>query len=505
MIQIIDGFNLQTATPIDSRIVVADEDERLAITSAYPGLRVWQLDTSTPYFWDTLTDPVMPDWKSELDLVVTGSGNTDSIPRFETTGSPSKLIDSQISDDGSKVSIVNKLEVGGDLKVTGELDSDLNADRINDGKLQLEYLDNGGSSGNLLLLDTSGTPTWGDVGNISIGTSDTTSQVKIEPIIDSKEYRIILSDTNDTLTGLSDLALSSYANGLLIKKTTASDVCILSKGGSETNPPYSFYDGVTTTPATPLGGMYYGDDSIGFSIDGVTKLKIKADGVYIKTSSSVTPNANASGSTIGFNNINSIGVPIGGIIMWSGDPVDLGDLDNDGNLWNFRECNGGATPTQCRDTAGDYHDVVWNGDTLPNLSGRFALGSDSTYTYGQEAGSPSTSLTIDETMLPKHNHGSGTLNITSSGSHRHQLYRRGIGTLVGLDEGDMNSNKGNRQPMNIDTMDSASHTHPDTSFAGDTAYAGGNYDSAGNFQSQSPLISDTFPSYYVVTYIIRLV
>ena len=500
MIQIIDGFNLQTATPIDSRIVVADEDERLAITSAYPGLRVWQVDTSTPYFWDTVTDTGMPDWKSELDLVVTGSGNTDSIPRFETTGSPSKLIDSQISDDGSKVSIVNKLEVGGDLKVTGELDSDLNADRINDGKLQLEYLDNGGSSGNLLLLDTSGTPTWGDVGNISIGTSDTTSQVKIAPIIDSKEYRIILSDTNDTLTGLSDLALSSYANGLLIKKTTASDVCILSKGGSETNPPYSFYDGVTTTPATPLGGMYYGDDSIGFSIGGVTKLKIKADGVYIKTSSSNTPNASA--SLIGFNNINSIGVPIGGIIMWSGDPADIADL---GNLWNFRECDGFARPTQCRDTAGVNHDVVWNGgNNLPNLSGRFALGSSATYEHGDSEGE--AEVTLDETNLPYHRHGFAQNNATTdddtySNTHSHQIYIRGVGSSVGFQrdagfgrEDNKTLGSGTNGQENTDEH-TFTHIHSHT-VEGHTDYAG---------TSGSGGSVNNMPPYLVVTYIIRLV
>ena len=150
MIQIIDGFNLQTSTPIDSRIVVADDTERMAITYLYHGLRVWQLSDNTPWFYDG------SDWISELDLVVTGGGSENSIPKFETTGSPSKLIDSQISDDGSKVSIVNKLEVGGDLKFIGTLDGDLNAEKITQGKLGLEYLDNDGNEGDVLLLDSFG-------------------------------------------------------------------------------------------------------------------------------------------------------------------------------------------------------------------------------------------------------------------------------------------------------------------------------------------------------------
>ena len=133
MIQIIDGFNLQTSTPIDSRIVVADDVKRLAITSTYHGLRVWEQDTNTPYFWDGVT------WVSELDLVVTGDGTTNFIPKFKSS-SPTEIEDSQISDDGNLVTIDKNLTVSDELTF-GTLIGDLNADNITSGSLNWrEYI-----------------------------------------------------------------------------------------------------------------------------------------------------------------------------------------------------------------------------------------------------------------------------------------------------------------------------------------------------------------------------
>jgi microcystin-dependent protein len=492
MIQIIDGFNLQTATPIDSRIVVADEDERLAITSAYPGLRVWQVDTSTPYFWDTVTDTGMPDWKSELDLVVTGSGNTDSIPRFETTGSPSKLIDSQISDDGSKVSIVNNLEVGGDLKVTGVLDSDLNADRINEGKLDLQYLDNDGSEGDVLLLDTSGIPTWDSVKNISIGTSETTNQVKIEPITLDREYRIILSDTNDTLTGSSDLALSSYDNNLVIKQSTSSsDVCILAHGGTKENPPYSFYD-TTTSTATPLGGMYYSGDSIDFSIGSEPKFKIKDGGVYIEPDTTNNPSK--------FTNVkNSIGVPVGGIIMWSGDESDIGN----GDLWNYMLCDNSTVSGPFTDNYGTSFTPTYVGST-PNLVNKFIIAAGGIHDIEDEGGEDGISLDVGN--IPSHTHSFTGIDVSgetnNAGEHSHQAQAWTHGT-PGIAKGvlDFKSvNKNAQQDGVTDSKESIKNDglHKHTFSAEISGSTDGGSGTSGNS-------FDNRPRFFALAFIIRVV
>ena len=260
MIQIIDGFNLQTSTPIDSRIVVADDTERALITSTYPGLRIWQVDTNTPYFWDESTGT--PAWKSELDLVVTGvDGNvTDGkIPKF-TSINPTKIEDSQISDDGTTVTIDGILDVGGDLIFDGELIGDINADNITQGLLNLDrlYVGSGGVD-DVLQIDITGVPKFVSLSGISIGSSSTSNQVKLNDVNDSQYYRFILREESTTPLDNS-FDLYSYTTDLLLSQNSTS-MCILAHGGSKENPPYSFYD---TTSNNILGGIY-SDNSISVS------------------------------------------------------------------------------------------------------------------------------------------------------------------------------------------------------------------------------------------------
>ena len=194
MIQIIDGFNLQTPTPIDSRIVVADDTERIAITSTYAGLRIWQVDTNTPYFWDESTGT--PAWKSELDLVVTGvDGNvTDGkIPKF-TSINPTKIEDSQISDDGSTVTIDGILDVTDDLTFGGNLNGDIDAVNITTGFLNLDRLDKGsGGVDDVLQINSSGIPEFVSLAGISIGSSSTSNQVKLNNVTNTNYYKFTFS------------------------------------------------------------------------------------------------------------------------------------------------------------------------------------------------------------------------------------------------------------------------------------------------------------------------
>ena len=580
MIQIIDGFNLQTPTPIDSRIVVADDFERLAITSTYAGLRVWQVDTNTPYFWDTLTNPSTPDWKSELDLVVTGDGTTNFIPKFKSSN-PTEIEDSQISDDGNLVTIDKSLTVGDDLTF-GNLIGDLNADNITSGSLSLDriYTDSG-SSGDVLRLEIDGSDLvakWTDISGIVIGTSNITEQVNLTKINTTSRYSFIIRDISDTLSISTKTNMDSftYETDLIISEHSG-DVCILAHKGTKENPPYSFYDTTLSTSSTPTitGGMYhtgdklilsnrdslnilvdklvidkkavtfgsYGsysprirthqdptnsaepsytwwgndttgmyrpdDNVIGFCVGGGVSgvgnpiMKIDLDGVHIKTSQYDNPDAND--GTIVFNNINSIGVPIGGIIIWSGNPNDIGS----GNLWNFAECDGGSIPTITKD--GSTVDVVWSGTTLPDLEGRFALGSyGSTYESGDTAGSTNTHIT--EANLPKHSHfvdlrtgggnstqvgtdTSSNSNRSDDGSHIHQL-KMNSGT-AGTDAeypdfgADGSSSHGNTQ--NSVEAEYSAHNHE---VKGWTNEAGGD---------SSPQTITNMPPYLVVTYIIRLV
>ena len=262
MIQIIDGFKLQTSTPIDSRIVVADDTERTSMSNKYHGLRVWQVDTNIPYFWNGTQ------WESELDLVVTGSGSINNVPKFSSS-TPSILTDSQISDDGATVDISNNLLVGNDITFSGDLNGDLNAGNILSGSLDLDRL-NTSSAGTDYVLQYDGTsPEWVDLNSISIGTSTNTDSIKVENVSSSNKYSLILRDEISTLGNF--LPLYSYNSDLFFSEKSGS-MCILAPDGSVSNPPYSF-DGDTNT------GMYRPSASvIGFSSNGNETVRMDTTG-----------------------------------------------------------------------------------------------------------------------------------------------------------------------------------------------------------------------------------
>ena len=374
MIQIIDGFKLQTSTPIDSRIVVADDTERTSMSNKYHGLRVWQVDTNIPYFWNGAQ------WESELDLVVTGSGSINNVPKFSSS-TPSILTDSQISDDGATVDISNNLLVGNDITFSGYLYGDLNADNILSGSLDLDRL-NTSSAGTDYVLQYDGTsPEWVDLNSISIGTSTNTDSIKVENVAPSNKYSLILRDETSTLGNF--LPLYSYNSDLFFSEKSGS-MCILAPDGSVSNPPYSF-DGDTNT------GMYRPSASaIGFSSNGGVQMKIDSNGVHI----------NSSYATDDFVNVNTIGVPIGGIVMYTGDVNNIGN----GDLWNFVECKG--YPLSSLGTLTDPDGNVINldltqpiyqaggnfpqgslGAETPDMRDRFPLGSSyGSSTNGQSGG-----------------------------------------------------------------------------------------------------------------------
>ena len=68
-IQIIDGFQVNTALPIDNRIVASGSAARNAISYKYEGLRVFDTSDSVPYVW------VNGAWASENASGISGAGS----------------------------------------------------------------------------------------------------------------------------------------------------------------------------------------------------------------------------------------------------------------------------------------------------------------------------------------------------------------------------------------------------------------------------------------------
>jgi hypothetical protein len=99
-INIIDGFYLGNSVPIDSRFVVDDSTERLAIAFKYDGLKVFQLDTRETWIWNY----PLTTWDLENSATILGTGDTNYIPVWSNS---STLGTSSLYATSSKVGLNN--------------------------------------------------------------------------------------------------------------------------------------------------------------------------------------------------------------------------------------------------------------------------------------------------------------------------------------------------------------------------------------------------------------
>lgn len=485
MIQIINGFKINSKHPVDSRIIVDDEATRLAILYKYHGLRVWQTDTNTPYFWDGT------DWKSELDLVVTGDGT-------ETVGHVPYFSDSDPVKIGASIISVTPdlVTINGDLSFDSITSGSIDAGLINTGTMSVSRLQKG-SDGQI--LQTVGTVVqWKNLSDLTIGNSTNSvnsNNLKIKTINLSDTYQLVLRNVSSTISaGGNYIDLFSHVNGLKFKDG-GNGLRILAHNGDVDTPPYSFDSSLKT-------GMYSpSPDVIGFSIAGNLMGFFESDGLRIK---------DKNGSPSGYINVSYIGVPIGGIIMWSGNINDIGN----GHLWNFRLCDGQTIPVSVTNPdGGTALTPKYTGQNVPDLRERFVVGAGGDnptvdgygYSVGAIGGSNFVTLNPGQVPLRNHAHGPGDLNITSSGSHKHGYQLHGRATYEDL-SGNVNEgfirraeNHNNSTITSSDSenkMVSESHTHPAGSFSGNTGYASIETGIGGH---------ENRPPYYAVAFIIRIV
>lgn len=283
-IQIIDGFQLNAATPIDSRTVTSGTASRSAVPYKYPGLRIYDTVAMQPYVWNGSA------WVSENASTVTVSGTTTAgfIPKFDSS---SQITNSIIQETGNGIKIVAgagsqpafKLEVIGNIKATqfqgsgnglsqiptAALVGTINPSSIANSPVSVGevYVLTGGSS----------TPIWTSMKNI--------------PSSSMPGAPVAVDITSGPTTELFPIFVRSTGGTYSYYKTTGGDALkfvprvgttegaqLLVPNGSEANPSVAF----STNGST---GIYRaGFNQIGISAAGKEKVRVNEQGVLIKSS-----------------------------------------------------------------------------------------------------------------------------------------------------------------------------------------------------------------------------
>lgn len=199
-IQIIDNFNLGVAKPIDDRFVVGSQSfytDKNNIPYKYSGLRVWDLDVGVPYVWNGTS------WVSENSVSISGSGNANYVPKFIGSGSSTVVANSCIYVSGNRVGVNTgtsvtsgyNLDVDGGIisqgatgfSGVGSLLTNLNVSNISSGLLQLQYLTNGSSTGQVLVSGSS-QPNYVNPFTLTVGGSS--ASVVFNAVADGTVYHL---------------------------------------------------------------------------------------------------------------------------------------------------------------------------------------------------------------------------------------------------------------------------------------------------------------------------
>ena len=278
--QIIDGFTVNVAKPIDDRMVTSGTASRNSILYKYNGLRVYDTDSKQPYVWDGL------DWVSENSSSVTIEGTTTTgfIPKFGTnTPQITNSIIQEVNNGikilaGSGTTPAVKLDVVGTVQATGFQGSgngltNINATSIT-GQLPISNLENHTLSGSDVYFISAGTstPEWKKLSDVPSSALPSPA-----PVINNgstNEHYIIFGATNGTYNYYQTPGGDALR---FIPSTTgfSEGAQLQIPNGSEVNPSLAF----STSKNTGIYREAY--NKLAISSNGVKKLSISEDGVLV--------------------------------------------------------------------------------------------------------------------------------------------------------------------------------------------------------------------------------
>ena len=175
-IQIIDGFQVNTALPIDNRIVASGSVARNAIPYKYHGLRVFDISNNIPYVWNGAS------WISENASGIVGSGTAEYIPLYTSSNVISNSLLYQYNgiiktaDNGNGADLAQidpeygTVYAQGGFYGPGTSITNISATNITTGTLPLSRLQGVGSTGQIIVAGVT-TPSWTSQSLLSVGTA----------------------------------------------------------------------------------------------------------------------------------------------------------------------------------------------------------------------------------------------------------------------------------------------------------------------------------------------
>jgi len=274
-IQIIDGFQVNTAAPIDNRIVASGSVARNAIPYKYEGLRVFDTSDSVAYVY------VNGAWRSENSTGISGNGTTYYLTAYTSVNTignsllyqASTIIRTQgdrvaINTEDGSVTAVNFF--GGGSRITS-----ISGANINSGSVPITKITNG-SNGQVLVSGVSSTA-WANPSQLSVGTA---SSVIVTPSSNNATHYLTFVDSpsagsKNLLLDSSGITYNPSTNQLGVASGTTSapslcftgdiDTGIFSPASNTTAIASSGSEkvrfnaaGISTGLGTPIIGMYVG-------------------------------------------------------------------------------------------------------------------------------------------------------------------------------------------------------------------------------------------------------
>jgi len=259
--QIIDGFSLNAARPIDSRMVTSGETSRNSMSYRYVGLRVYDTVDKKTFVWDGTA------WKedggggSDLKLTYT---KADYITKYTTTGltgsgirevmvGQNRYVGVNISES---VTPSATLHVGGTVCATTFCGS-IGGNNITNNTISTQKICNAAQAGNYVLKSINNVVTWATETSGGGGGGSATTQN------DTTSTTSFISFVNST-TSTSFKTSCSTANTFIGADLSTSQLT-LNNTSTSTNPAYSFIDNKNT-------GFYGSSVGVGMSLGGKTRI-----------------------------------------------------------------------------------------------------------------------------------------------------------------------------------------------------------------------------------------